>query len=318
VVTINFLPTFSRAQNLIPNPGFELYDSLPCNFTTSCSDFASHIVDWFLPTAGTSDIVSVQISSSCAYGNPLSFQSCGPHYPRSGDAMVAMVAASFCGYEEYVEVQLSNPLISGHRYYFEGYILLGSCSNFSSNNYGTALSVNEILDTVVNGSCLNLSPVVLDSTLRSNSFQWEKFSGCFVADSAYEYLVLGHFANSCDSSALHTGAWPMSYYFIDDVFLAEDSTCDLSLKPCQLTDNILPEQQSIEYFISGNSELNLQMKGQKGTVVIYSSVGKKIQEKNFTENLLTVDISYFAQGLYIAVLFNPEINSTASFKFVKY
>jgi len=228
-----------------------------------------------------------------------------------------MIAQSYQSWNEYVEVQMSNPLVSGHRYYFECFILLGDCSNFTSNNFGAVLSVSQVLDTG-NTNYLNYAPVVLDSTLKTNATQWEKISGCFTADSSYQYLLLGHFQNNCDTSALYTGACPCSYYYIDDVFLAEDSTCDLSVKPCQLTDHISPAQESMQYFISGNSQLNLKMKSPKGTIVIYSSVGKKVFEKDFYDYSLSVDITDLAQGLYVTVIFNSELNSTTGLKFVKY
>ena len=310
-----FFPTNSQSQNLVPNPGFELYDSLPCNFTQYSGEFGLHIQDWFLPTAGTSDIVSTQISSACLYGNPLSQNSCGPQYPLSGDAMVGMVA-DLGGWEEYVQVQLTAPLIPGKRYYLEWYILLGVCSNFACNNYGAALGMNQYYDTL-NASLINIQPVVHDSTIKSNTVQWEKISGCFAADSAYQYLILGHFQNNCDSSTLSSGVWPVAYYFIDDVFLAEDSTCELTEVGCKLDNQISSfSKPEFKWYIESD-QLKVSLKDFNGTFSVFSSEGKKVLSAKSNENSASVDLYTFSQGLYICVFYDEKGNGVSSFKFVK-
>jgi len=304
------------AQNLVPNPGFELYDSLPCNFIQYNFEFSQCIQDWFMPTGGTTDIISTQIPSTCAYGNPLSFQSCGLQYPRSGDAMIGMIAQSYSTWNEYAEIQLISPLIPGKRYYFECYVLLAYCSNFTANNFGAAVCVNQYFDST-STDYINIAPVVQDSTIKNNSAQWEKISGCFAADSAYQYLILGHFQNNCDTSTLFTGSCPCSYYFVDDVYLAEDSTCELTGTGCLTADNISDNHNAelTSYIESG--QLKLFLKNFKGTFSIFSSIGKKIKGDVSFENSTSIDIHSLAQGVYIGVLYEDKNGATYPFKFVK-
>lgn len=315
IISIYFGLNTAKAQNLIPNSSFELYDSLPCNFIQYSAEFGLYLHNWYLPTGGTSDIISTQIPTSCNYGNPSSFNSCGLQFPHTGNNMVGLVAQSFSNYQEYIQVELDSVLIPGQRYFFECYALLGNCSNFYSNNLGACVSVNAILDTA-SISFINRIPCVLDTLLISDVSTWTQISGCFQSDSAYKYLTIGHFQNSCDQSGLHTGAWPHAYYYIDDVSLSMSDSCSESNAPCSLL-NLKEESTSLNWRIQ-DEVLFIRSDLSRFSIQIISLYGETIYTGNFNSGIASIQVKNFEPNIYLAVMRSEHSSSKATFKFIKY
>ncbi len=247
-----------HAQNLVPNPSFEIHDSLPCDPINPGSPLWLNIDDyidsWFAPTSGTSDIHSTLVNPSCyAHAFSTHYYGIGSEQPRTGDVMAGMITylgspcgnpTCYDGYREYLSVKLSKPLQINKKYYVEYWISRGDSVIFASNNFGAYFSDTMVSITVQNNAIflgkLPFVPQVNFDSVVTNSLGWSKVSGCFTASSSAEYLVIGNFYD--DSASLHPPQIPIpqsstfginySYYYIDDVTVIEHvDSSDISAGP---------------------------------------------------------------------------------------
>ncbi|MEL6594205.1 MAG: hypothetical protein AAFQ68_29145, partial [Bacteroidota bacterium] len=108
-------PLLTQGQNLVPNPGFESFTTCP---GTSCEWFL--VSDW--------DNVNGLFVCNVTAGSPDYFNTCGTGFfgtpntlngevsPLAGDGIMGL--ATWVGFSsdfrEYLQVQLSNPLVAGN------------------------------------------------------------------------------------------------------------------------------------------------------------------------------------------------------------
>ncbi len=212
-------------QNLVPNPGFENYITLPCN------GGASGLQENWEVLSGTPDIYSTLVPSSC-------FSSCsstdvysfGHQQPHSGDFMGGILTygagmGSSSQYRESFEVKLSSPLVVGHQYYAEMYVSLGDYASYASNNISLYFSVPHIDFNVSNWGPLYFTPHVSETSIVADTSNWVKISGTFIADSPAEYLLIANFTDDSLTNVFHINNTIKedAYYFIDDILVKE--TC---------------------------------------------------------------------------------------------
>src|SRR5260221_14559404 len=76
----------------------------------------------------------------------------------------------------------------------------------------------------------NPTPMTNNATLYTNSIindtvNWTMIFGSFIADSAYNYIILGNFFdnNHTDTLMITTGFFNASYYYLDDICVSTDS-----------------------------------------------------------------------------------------------
>lgn len=212
----------SYAQNLVPNPSFESYGTLPCSWITSSAGFNSAINNWTMPTSGSSDIFSTLVGNTC-YASCFSTNASSPgqQAPRTGNVMSAILTyGSGCGsqpnYREYLEIQLSSPMIVGETYDVEFYVSFGERCAMATNNIGAHFSTNYISST--NCFVLNFVPQINETTVVTNSTGWQRISGTIVATQAFQYMTIGNFfSNAATSTQANGGPSSNARYFIDDV-----------------------------------------------------------------------------------------------------
>ena len=105
-------------ENLIPNPGFEEYSDEPSGWYYSGHDFSRVCMFWTSPTAASPDIYGPKVKvpktwADIGFGKTKSFQG-------SSHAGITVYG---CGKgkphcREYIQVQMSEPLVRGQRYGF--------------------------------------------------------------------------------------------------------------------------------------------------------------------------------------------------------
>ena len=225
----------ANGQNLVPNSSFENYGTLPCSWITSQTGFSNAIQDWIMPTSGSTDIFSTLVNTTCfAHCLSTSTAAVGQQLPRTGNVMSAILTyGSGCGgnpdYREYLEIQLTSPLIVGVTYYAEMYVSHTDYSMDASNNIGMYFS-----NTLVNNPSicteLNFTPQINESSVITDDTNWVKISGTFVASSSAQYLIIGNFYDNNNTSTIFNSSNQQinARYFIDDVLV--ESVC-LSTSP---------------------------------------------------------------------------------------
>ena len=300
---ILLLNTNMRGQNLVPNPSFEdLIGTVNCEFVGSPSEFNNMVVDWEAPTEGSPDMHSknnpVDCWSHCTplniYNGPTCFR--GPQYPRTGEYMVGIQlykptvnCSPWC---EYIQVQLTSPMIAGTDYYASLYYSLSDYSPLAVDKLGMLFSQNAISQP---SGCPNLqgTPQVAASGMMTDITNWVKIEGTFTASANHNYLTIGNFIPS-STNTLNTGGSCVNkgaYYYIDDVTVipaALVSVEEHELEQFTLRNTLVDDQLIVETNLIGNDI----------SLVIFDVRGKIIESHNLRETSI-LDLSHFPKGLYL-------------------
>ena len=204
--------------NLVPNPGFEDFSDIPYGWFYSGKDFSRIALYWTSPNASSPDLYApgVQIPKSwkgIGFGNLQPFQ--GKSY--AGITVYGCDRGKpHC--KEYVQVQLTEPLVPGQRYGFSCMVAHLQKSVFV-RNIELAFSEHEI-DEATHDPILINPILVLDRWIPSDN-KWYRWSGHFVADKNASFLLIGNF-NTDDKSQVKM-PWKSDlrygYYYLDDVRL---------------------------------------------------------------------------------------------------
>lgn len=213
-------------QNLVPNGSFEEYTACPPSF-----GYAHYATGWQNLHTNSADYFN-RCDTGLVAGVP--FNTCGYQEPADGDAYVGL-ATTFPGlptYREIVGTELLEPLVPGVPVCISFKVAVGG---YGSWNGGSAVytakgvGVQFFTEFPLNWSSYlypNSSPAYLD-IVPSDTLEWYDVSGYFVPDTAYTHIALGNFfadslseINMLDSLY---GIWFVSYVFIDDVRLVQNS-----------------------------------------------------------------------------------------------
>lgn len=230
-----FFSSSLLAQNLVPNPSFEQYNF--CPYTSDMVRLGA-VIGW------TNYSCTPEYYNSCAtwWGVAVPTNGFGYQEASTGNAycgFYAYQAVSPYNIREYVGGQLSSPLIIGTKYYvsFKVNLALDSATDANSavNNLGVLFSsalYSDSSSSVCNSTFMKNFAHVFSLSVITDTLNWTTVSGSFIADSAYQYIIVGNFfddANTTVTPLIDTNVvgWSASYYFIDDVCVSTDSlTCN--------------------------------------------------------------------------------------------
>jgi hypothetical protein len=230
ILSIVFLGNeYTWGQNIVPNPGFEEYYSLPSNQ----SDI-NKLKEWYSPFQGLALKPNPTPNFLHILGNgdvKLPDSWFGYVWPHQGKGVVGLVMylRPLENFREYLSVKLSSPMEKNKRYNINLYVTNGRSNQYGSyyiKNIGILLSCNPIYQN-------KYYPISQVPTIECDSLvyslKWHKISfNDFLADSNYQYLTIGNFQtdeNTIKSRRNNIGN-EFAYYFIDDisVSLTEKST----------------------------------------------------------------------------------------------
>ncbi len=214
--------------NLVPNPGFELLDTCPYTIGFQEGDRPLYWRSWlssgdyFHACAGVLNSLDTLVDVPL---NGWSFQ-----YPWDGDAYIGMYAydGGSDEYREYVGVELIEPLQVGCAYNLRFRLNPAYGGNYWLINGGGACDNMGMLFTTYSNEWTDNSeppfPYRNFAHLRSNepvidTLAWTLVEGEFIADSAYQYVVLGNFYPDSLTEGFAIGnSWTdIAYYLIDGV-----------------------------------------------------------------------------------------------------
>ncbi|MCA0382540.1 MAG: T9SS type A sorting domain-containing protein [Bacteroidetes bacterium] len=242
-------------QNLVLNPGFDSLQQnavCPTNFVTQPS-FGSPRFDllpvksWTMPNLATTDIFAT-CAGIAASVNPLYNNCTGYETPLSGGNYSGFFAHVVNrDYQEYLQGQLSSPLVAGKTYLFSFNISLSDFSALAIDKIGVYFS-NTIVQVPIDGA-LPLTPHWESPAGQffNQKQGWTTVSFLYTPTTAVEYFIIGNFQHHLQttiSPALENGgsnaggafsgcsateAKPTVYYYVDDVNMAEVTGTDCVL-----------------------------------------------------------------------------------------
>jgi hypothetical protein len=284
--------------NLVPNPGFEEYHQIPCNFGPTIQ----FCKNWFSATGGgaSPDYYSRYSLPNCYTGVPLN--GFGFEEPKQGDfySGIYLFHKTNILVGEYIEVKLSSPLLS-KRYCVEFFVSLAdSASNYALNNFGVLFSPDSIfLDTARRLTEYNPQIINTNNPI-TNKIGWTKVSGSFVAQGSEQFMVLGNFNLPQNDDTVFVGGggndWGIryGYIYIDSVSVQlcdELGIGENKLEKATIYPN--PAQDFVSIDMPANYP-NPQLS-------IYNLTGQLISQQPIAANQ-QIPISALGNGMYIFVI----------------
>ncbi|NEN25445.1 T9SS type A sorting domain-containing protein [Cryomorpha ignava] len=299
-LTINFC----QGQNLVPNPGFEIYSNEFCGIMWS-SEFNGTMIDWINPSGGAPQVFFTNNADTCynhqptsLYDGPIGIK--GSQIPHSGNVMVGLwlYTISDLNQRQYVQTELITPMIAGHTYRVEFYVSLADSMEKSIDKIGAYLSAYQINSG--SSDPLNYSPQIVAEDFIDDAVNWVLISDTIWAEDDYAYITIGNFYND---NATNTIENPLSsgapgtygaFYFLDDVKIEEINTTgtneinvnDFSVFPTMVID-----------------ELTITLL-KKSSINIYNSLGQVVFSKQQNNGVIKVNMSGFSKGVYIVSIQN--------------
>jgi gliding motility-associated-like protein len=222
------------AQNLVSNPSFETHTICPNGFMTIAAPPSTVTVNnWFLASPGTSDYFNT--CSLSQTGVPQNFF--GWQQPRTGDAYIGgywVFTDSFAS-REYMQTQLTTPLVAGQQYYISFWLSLAETNTAQSGAnalatyqvgaYFGAASVNQWVNQ------LPLVPQVINpvGNYITDTSGWVKVEGTYTAAGGESWLIIGNFSPFTSQNYITYATTPNTpvgygYYYMDDVCVFNMST----------------------------------------------------------------------------------------------
>jgi len=292
-----FFYTKVYSQNLVPNPGFEIYNA--CVNTVGevykATDWRSYrnSPDYF--NACSSDtLVSVPENGFGFQYAHMGSGYCGffsignPHGPND--------------YREVLGTQLITPLSIGVKYYLS-FFLNTSFGDYYytrivSNNQGILLSTINY-DSLSNPAPINNFATFSVDTLVTDTQNWCAFFTSFTADSAYQYLYIGNFFDDDNSDTVMYAPFNNGgYYFVDDVCISTDSLYAKSwteISEVSSVSNMTISPNPSSGIIRFNS-------GKIKSISVIDMLGAEIKFVKITADIIEITES----GLYFIIILNER------------
>jgi hypothetical protein len=309
VVIILFLFPFGLfGQNLVPNGSFE--DTISCPSTLG---MIHKSIYWSSPSDGSPDFFHTCSNGwsglpNNVFGYQMAFNGIG----YAGIAVYDLY--DNYSYREYLQVQLTQPLESGQKYWVCFHVSLADSVEYAIKEVAAFFS--ETAFNLPHDTMINVNPQIqFNDSVITEKNGWVKVKGEFTANGNEKYMIIGNFNRKQTTTAIKVynsfNNSFYSYYYIDDVYVSADSLiCTNNINPLKKFDknliNIYPTTTN-EFFIIENYNSDLY------DLFIYDTMGKLVYEEN-SINLIMKEIEtrLFPKGLLLIKI--KSKNKTYNFK----
>lgn len=299
-----------EAQNLVPNPSFELKDTCPYTIGFQEGDKPLHWERWnqspeyfnaCVPGEGVDSLVGVPLNGF------------GYQYAFDGDAYVGMYAYSLTtNFREYVGCELLEPLEVGETYqlsFFTNVAYGGSywAPTWACTHMGMLFTMQPNVWTDIDQPAFGIRDHahLYGTAMISDTANWTLMSGSFVADSAYQYLVLGNFFSDSLTDTLQVipGASLGAYYFVDGVCVTKAG------QACSYTSGIAEQDQMAGYAWPNPAAEFLHVRVDPGTQwQVFDATGRLVEAGVCMGASLTIPVREWALGEYVLRLLDKGVD----------
>ncbi len=298
------MPLRSDAQNLVFNHSFELYDT--CAVVNDVYYPDTGPLGWF-SAAGTPD----HMISCLPYGQfnsvPLNFVAF--QYPQDGECYghVTTYRGVPPDIREYFMVHLTEPLVIGEQYHASFYASVawgGYPMNppvwLYTNGIGMTFTtqprqwhLNDPYPTPWNFAQVYTEEMIIDT------IGWTLISGTFVADSAYQYVILGNSFDNANTDTMHIGGpfgnAQIGGVLIDNVCVSPESEgCDMAVT--------IEERRGSNWRIYPNPAqgwLVFSNIGHGKQIIATDLQGRTIWEGTMGGDSMLLDVTTWPRGSYL-------------------
>ncbi len=284
------IAVFSQT-NLVINPSFETYTACPNGtaelYRATGWDAFNSTPDYFNPCA--SNVTAQTPSNGFGYQNPANGNSYG--------GLISYVSSGFV--REIMGGQLSSPLIISQKYFVSFMVVRGNTDNFfvgkSSNKMGAKLTTVKLYSVNINNTAH-----YFDNNIITDTLNWTRIKGSFIADSAYQYLMLGNFFDDVNTSISNQSSGTFAYYYIDDVCLSTDST--LTANYSTKINTISIENRLNIFPNPANNLLVIENLTKNEKYEIIHIMGEIVKQGICNGNKISIDVSDLSNGLYFVMV----------------
>jgi outer membrane protein OmpA-like peptidoglycan-associated protein len=236
-LVLSTFEVFSQT-NIVPNPGFERFASPPVGWTYKGATFGEVVKYWFSATTASPDVYGPGVRVPVDWAE----KGFGKEKPRSGKSMAGLTlwgctnGKPHC--REFIEIQLSEPLVIGQTYYVEFWVQPLQRALYI-NQIGAYFSVGEIRRTT-DELLVREAQVRADKVVRAKKGQWAKVSGYFEAKYEAEFILIGNFTEDnltlVETPSGVAEPFNYAYYYVDDVLVKKSPPYKpVPVKPDDLT-----------------------------------------------------------------------------------
>lgn len=229
--SVFFFSNILNAQNIVPDPGFEMVQIMPGKE----SNYIYCTKNWVPPNLTNSDYYHTGAIGKHGGAPKNTF---GNQEPHSGNAYAGICIQA--NYIEYLETKLTSTLIKDQEYLIEFYISRAEKSITSVNEFGVLFT-----DKVRHGFDVKGIPHQpnIDFTNPDgykNKNEWIKLSAIYKAEGYENALIIGYF--NYDQPKGYKG---FAHYYIDDVTVTliqkKNNTEKNVKKPESISQSLLPK-----------------------------------------------------------------------------
>jgi len=297
--------------NLVPNPSFEEFSICPDNWGQVIN------ASGWLKLKGSPDYFNS--CSSYSFSTPKN--NMGNQVPASGNSYIGLIFYSRLGLnaDEMLGIQLNQSMVVGVRYFISFKNVLKYNSPFGGvccacNKLSLKFSKN--LYSLSSPPSINNTAHFFTNNVNSDTLNWSKAFGSFVADSTYSFLSLGNFFSNGNTNINDIiPSNDFAYYFIDDICISTDSTFTSNYQYTGITKNNInsdfsPFPNPFNNYIS----LNYPTK-ERYSVKVYNTLGQLLFEDFTFINNKIIETSFFPIGVYFISISNNQQYQT--YKLIK-
>lgn len=271
-------------------PNFSFEDTVSCS-----NGYISEAVGW------------LSFTDSPDYFNSCADISSGFNVPNTGlGYQLAFDGSAYGGLlnygvnttpqREYMGTQLSSPLVIGQKYYvsFMASLADGAGANGWSNKLGAKFTTFTYSSSDGDTFLMSNSAHIYSDSILKDTVNWVQIKGAFIADSAYQYIVIGNFFDDFNTDTLN--CLSASYVFIDMVCVSTDSlmcSTPLSIDSYNQFPKMSIYPNPATDFLNIQNSLNAPF-----NLTVFNSLGQQLyMEQNITSNNLQLDVSSCNTGL---------------------
>lgn len=308
--------TRCEAQNLVPNGSFEEADS--CSGANQVHYPNTGPLGWF-SGGSTPDYYQTCLGSGGSFGVPLSYWAY--QFPQDGESFVGVVTYDqVFAWREYWVVSLLTALVPGQTYYASFYAnaAFGGPQPqvwLASSGIGMLFTMQARQFEL--GDPTPIPPnyaQVFHPSILSDTLDWALVSGSFVADSAYQYVVIGNHFDNAHTDTLHFAdfAWnPIAYTLIDNVCVSvEPGACPMSTGLLALT-----MEEARLFPNPAYGEINVKGLNRGARMHILDALGRLMwQGSASSAGTWSLDVGAWSRGVYVLRIM--EQGKQKTFKFV--
>jgi hypothetical protein len=294
-----FTPLIFAQTNLVPNPSFEEYVTCPNSY-------------YMLPNNWYTCSGDPDYFNACDITNSFSVPQNGWGYQQAadGNAYGGFYGISFTSIpcsKEYLGCQLISPLQINHKYFVSFKVCKDEWHKMAISNIGLLFSTKSYrVFQPYNIDSLNIPTInfahIVDTTIIQDSINWTTIRGSVIADSSYQYILIGDFYDSSKTKVIIYDSsnffQQRSYYYVDQVCVSEDSLT------CKIFENInalIANNEIVKIFPNpATNELTIDLTTpDKYFFELYNLLGAKRLSFRLDSGPQTIDLTAVDSGVYV-------------------